>query len=191
MNCYKCKKEAEQKIGDKDLCSSCFMRLAEKRIRKCLRDAGIKKGDKILVLEPITEHFIEKILTMPFEKVSKKLEDFGIKKLSDVYSNSKLKDYIEKEIVNTVIIPWTKDHEIEQILGNLLQNETKLIDERFVKIFKTLTQKNVIEISKKIKIKYKQEKFSAALNKIEELEEKYPGTKDSMLKSGDKLEEFL
>lgn len=188
MKCS-CNKKAEislKHLGN--LCKGCFSRIIEKRIRKTTRINKIfKKGDNILVFDKLSSHIVNNILKDLPKKV------FFYKKYDSInqLNNKIIKNYIKKNKINKVVIPWTLDDEIDKFLKNVMLN--KIIKKNdYIKLFKETTEEELDLFSKMNKLKYIKNKKNKDINDfISNVDEIYPATKFKLLRSSEKLSDIL
>ena len=123
MTCDRCGRKSETKfrhLGNP--CKKCFFYLLEKRIKRVFKEERIKKNDKILILDSLSEYFFKRIMTMPLVVVKMGKSFFGIKEIKSIYENKKLNYFAAKNKINKIIIPWTLDHEVSSFLGKYFKN---------------------------------------------------------------------
>lgn len=177
MKCHKCSAESKYKYIDKHLCKKCFVDLFEKTVRKNLRIGGsLKKTNRLVVVGPIAEWFIKKIVTMPCEKEY-------VAELSD----ESLQDKTVK-----IVLPVTLDDEDSEFLSKLFAKQLKKEekDGRIIKLFRTIPEESVIDFCRLKEIPYTR-KTNREKEMLDKLEKKYPGTKNSMLKSIDFIDDVM
>ncbi len=166
MKCIHCSFKAKLKFTDKDLCSRCFCKVVEKRVRKYLRlSKAIKKGDKIYIDSDVCKYFIDSIISFPITIVKTKAK------------------------ADKVVIPWTLDHECLLFMKKFGDKNYKKIktDKKTVKLFITIDEESLIEFCKIKKIKYQPIKESKLKKELDKLVDKYPEMKYSLGKSVDVL----
>ncbi len=185
-NCTRCGKKAQEG----DFCNSCFAEVISRRIRKDLK-IDLKKGRRLLVFDRLSENIIKDVLKDPkIEILKRSLKEFDIKLLDEaVYDNEKLNDYINKNKISTVILPWTADDEIDGFfIGLFSKNIYKNKDNRFIKLFRSLTNEELARYARIKKIK------TEGINKnnefMEKIAKKYPDIKHSTLRSIEELDEI-
>jgi hypothetical protein len=160
--CHKCNRKSEYKLVDKWYCRKCFSELVEQKIKHNLRGYSIKKDSRLLVLDKPSRYVIEKVINLPVNIIAKGKADYKI-------------------------LPWTMDDENEMLIKSFFENKNmQKEDKKTVKLFYPLSKKEVEGYLKSKKISYKAEK-SEINRMMDEFEEKYPGTKASLLKSSESL----
>ncbi|MBI4919176.1 hypothetical protein HY837_04545 [archaeon] len=176
MICQKCKQERELFTGK--LCSSCFINVLEKRIKKSIREqGGLERNEKILFL--LDESVESKITKFFFEKIYSNLPlkiDYE-KKGSENPEFSGLFDY-QKGEYDKIIVPFTSEKVINDFLKSLFENESFEREKR-INFLESLTIEEIKDVAK---IK----NFEGITNThelLDKIEEKYPGSKHSLLKS--------
>ncbi|GAF92620.1 unnamed protein product, partial [marine sediment metagenome] len=159
MKCHFCHKKAVIKDIDKFYCKNCFARVIEKRVRKYLRiNKVIRKNDKLLVFDNVSLWFLKKIIKDPSIKiVFKKLKP----ELSKVFENKKIKTLAKSKKANKIVLPWTADDEISLFLKAIFSNKKpKNLGQiqSYVKLFKVITEQELVMFSKIKKLGYKEKK---------------------------------
>jgi hypothetical protein len=166
--CHKCKRPAEARLVDKELCRGCFTRLVEQKIRRNLRQYDIKKDSKLHVADDASRYIIEKVVNRPVRIV----------------------DDLKK--ADRIAVAWTLDDENEEFLNNMFLNK-KLFgkeDKKVIKLFTPLSRKELADYLRIKKIKYSPKKTELGAM-LDRMESKYPGLKTSLLKSQCKLKELM
>lgn len=186
--CIKCKKsKALVNLPHiKNLCNNCFTKIIEKRIRKYVRINKIfRKNDKILVIDDLSFFLVKSIIKDLPAKIF--LKNMGI----DDLSKSTVKNKIKKEKINKIIIPWTIEDEANLFLNNLFSKKNKKINKKFIKLLMTITDKEAGLFAKINKLNFKENKKNKDIkNMLDSIEEKYPETKFSLLKSIKQMKEI-
>lgn len=160
--CQKCKQEKELYTGK--LCGFCLIIVLEKRIKKNIKEqGGLRRNDKILFLinnsleSKASEYFFKKIFSeMPLEI---DYEDKG-------------KQY------DKLIIPGSSESIIEEFLDALFSNKKFNFGKQLI-FLESLTGEEIKDVAK---IKNFSEKLIQH-ELLDKIEEKYPGSKLSLLKS--------
>lgn len=194
MKCLKCKKPATQQYVDKHLCNSCYTALIEKRVRKHIRlESKIKKNTTILALDEVSKYFLDRIISMPVKIIKRNSSSFSVKKMDEnLFSSSKIKEFIKEKKINTVVIPWTLDDEAEGFLEQvMISNKSKKTPDKFLKLFKTISRKDIKQFCKIRKVNFKSQKETQISKLLDTMEKKYPGTKNSVLKSSEQIRKAL
>lgn len=180
MKCIKCTKKSEIKLGHiGDTCKSCFLKIAEKRVRKQLRiNSQIKKNDKILFINNGSKEFY--VGEYLFKKIIK-----GLPVKITTKKSSKLNISAKKH--SKIIIPWSLDDEAEQFL-NFVFNKKKQsrFSKKTIKLLKCLSEEEIEMFAKIKKFKYKKPKTKQKpkiRQMLDLLEQRYPGYKFSLLNS--------
>ncbi len=165
MKCIHCSATAKYKFTDKNLCTRCFCKVIEKRVRKYLRlGRFITKGDKVFVDGDVCKYFIDSIISFPMIKVK------------------------DKAKADKIIVPYTLDHKCLLFLQRFSEKNFdldmwKLSEKKIVKLFMTIDEASLIEFCKIKKIKYEPIKDSKLKKELDKLVAKYPETKYSLGKS--------
>ena len=160
--CEKCTHKAEFRLVDKWYCSRCFTELVEQKIRHNLRRYDIKKDSIILATDELCVQVLKKVINMPVRIVSGKQKA----------------DYIA--------LPWTLDDENEEFLKTFLEKKSLKEDKRIIRLFYSLSKDDVKAYCRLKKIEYHPKK--SEINEIlDRFDRKYPGTKTSILRSGETL----
>ncbi len=182
----KCGKEAQES----EFCNSCFPEIMTKRIRKSFK-IDLKKDRKLLVFDRLSEVVVKDILKgSKVEVIRKPFKDFDVVSLDEgIFNNKKLNNYNNKNNIDITVLPWTADDEIDGFFIGLFGKDIKRNnDNRFIKLFKSLTNE---ELSRYARIKgIKTEDINKNNEFIEKLAKKYPDIKHSTLKSIEELDEI-
>ncbi|MFQ5474979.1 MAG: hypothetical protein ACE5DM_04035 [Candidatus Nanoarchaeia archaeon] len=165
MKCARCDKEATCKYVDKQVCERCLTDLVEKAVRKQLRTAGIKKGDKILVIGESSKWFVKNILTVPCE--------------------IQYEDRITKETADHTILPITTDDIGKNLLESFF-NDQDMKKMKGIALFARVTDDALAAFCKIKRIKYKRESCEEK-DLVDSLERQYPGTKNALAQSAQSL----
>lgn len=175
MKCHKCKKSGVARSDEKYFCKNHFVNLVEKRVRKEIRvNKLINKNDKVLIVDDgtdkaaVTKYLIEKIIRDPTVKIKtgaqKRVLDF-----------------------DKIIIPWNLDDEAISYLKSMFeQKEHKFLHQKnVIKPLVGITNEEVSSFAKLKGLKYMGGKvFEKDIQlMIDNMEEKYAGTKFSILKT--------
>ena len=165
MKCIKCKAKI---LGDFEFCKSHFVENVEKRVKKDIRQNNlIEKDEVLLVKDPLSRHFIEKVINVPV-KIGKKGRE---------------------------AMQWTMDDEILLFLDalfskrNLKKSGVGIIKDK-IKLFRTVTDKE-LEAYAKIKglrfNKKRTEKEKSVLAELDLLEKDHRETRFSLIKSVEEI----
>lgn len=189
MKCVKCKKQADIKVQNLKVCKKCFLNIIQKRVRKELRVNNlIEKDDHIAVIDDksaeaqVSKYLLKKILdNLPVSiSVLETKYDIG----EDIQG-----DY------DKVVIPWNADREGSYFLKGIMGNEQGPYQGHFKKNKKRYIKLLLPVISDEVKIfadikgfEYKCKEIKDVVDDfIDELEEKYPEMKFSLLKSSKEI----
>ncbi len=148
MKCYKCKKQAQVRYQNGALCASCFLDILYKRAKKELRkECPFTKGEKVIVYGSLTRRFLEQAIEdLPLE-IHKDTRKFT----KNVF-NEKFTKY------DKIVIPWTANDEAELFYEEIIKKEANFRkighNNKFVKIFKTITDDELIQASKILNINF-------------------------------------
>jgi hypothetical protein len=166
--CHKCIRKAVHKLVDKWYCGKCFAGLIEQKIRQNLRKYGLKKDCRLLVTDKASEHVVRRVINIPVQIVK------------------------GKQKADFIVIPWTMDDENEEFLSMLFSNKSIVVREnkRIVKLFYPVSKKDMKKYFGLKKVHYQAEKTEIN-SMLDTLEEKYPGTKRSLLRSEERLRGIL
>lgn len=189
MKCSRCDKKAETNLKHLGpLCKKDFCWIIEKRIRKNLRkNYDVKKNNKLLVFDDLTEYLIKKIIKTPVQLIKKSKTFFRIKEINDIFGNKKLNNFLKKNRIKYPVLPWTLDHETCFFIKDMFNNKKPKELKGCIKLLKYILEDEVIEFCKFRKIKYKRMKETREKKLLDSLGEKYSETKFSLLKSIEKL----
>ncbi len=187
--CIKCKKSnvLVNLPHIKDVCDSCFAKIIEKRVRKYIRINKIfRKNDRILIIDNLSFFLVKGIIKELPAKIS--LKNMDIRDLSKKAVKNKLK----KDRINKVVILWTLDDEANLFLDNLFAKKNKRLNKKYIRLLVTITDKEAGLFAKINKIDFKENKKNNDIKKmLDTLEQKYPETKFSLLRSGEQMKEIL
>ena len=105
MNCLSCQKETPTKLGyvsnSHRFCKFCFSHIIEKRVRKYLKDHPLKRGQRIVALDPVRLYFAQHVMHIPLiilKRASQKndtvilletLDDLAVSYLDRLFSGKK------------------------------------------------------------------------------------------------------
>lgn len=188
MKCFKCKKN--KAVVDlfyiKNLCKSCFFKIIERRLRKHIRlNKLFKKNDRILIIDNLSFYLVKKIIKdLPVKIFFKEIPVNSL-------NNKKIKDYIRNNKINRIVIPWTLDDEISLFLENIFLNKKTRIKKDYIKLLKTVTDKEIILFARLKNIKFRENKKNKEIKEfLDKLEYKHPETKFSLLRSINQLEKL-
>tara|TARA_Y100000310_G_scaffold327713_1_gene394515 strand:- start:1017 stop:1553 length:537 start_codon:yes stop_codon:yes gene_type:complete len=175
MLCSKCKKfKVKVEISHLgSLCSNCFSKIFEKRIRKFVRLGKVfSKNDRILVSDKLSEYLVKGII-----------KDMPVKMFFRKFSER----FVKEKKVNKVVVSWTLDDELNQFLEKLLFNRS-VKDVKYVKLLKSVTDEEVEAFAKIKKIKFDINKKNKDISEfISVLNKKYDDIKFGLGKSVEKL----
>lgn len=174
MNCV-CGKETNKELEKiADFCTGCFCNHVEKKVKKTLRYADIKKNDKVLLINDktqkgvINEFLFKSIIKgLPIQLVIKdKLDENGFSEFDKIILQDSLDDASEKILID--------------ILNANANNEST----KFIRLLENLSEKEIEAYAIIKNISYeKAYKKSHILTIFDKVEEKYPGSKLSFTKA--------
>jgi hypothetical protein len=161
MKCIKCKAKV---LGDFEFCRSHFVENIEKRVKKDIRQNNlIEKDEMLLAKDPLSRHFIEKVINVPV-KIGKKGRE---------------------------AMQWTMDDEILLFLDSLFGKKNikasgiGIIKDR-IKLFRTVTDKELLAYAKIKGLKFdkkRTEKEKSIISELNLLEKDHRETRFSLIKS--------
>ncbi len=181
MRCKKCRRV----IGRGEFCRPCLVKVIERRVRKHMRlDAVIKKGSRILVMDPLSGYFARALLPV-VEIIRKPKSSFGIKSWDNtIYNNIMLRHHIRQNRIDIAFAPLPMETGLEDYIRKLFLGKTSMVIKRG-RIFPLFSQVTTEELA--LFCDYKRLRFTPAKGKIMNLlrmmEESYPGTKASFAKA--------
>lgn len=219
--CGKCGKEIKQNNdvnnsntnfclkSNSEFCSSCFVKVIEKRIRKHWRELNVDSVQKknsvqkeskidlenknkcaIIVFDDLSEYFLKQIITSPF---------FEIKKINLININT-AKMTTKKTEKNTVflVLPLTLDDVVSSLLGYYFTGKKNLkhrvnhtlnnkannkvitnVNTNIITMLEVLSNEEIRRFCELKKIRFAF-KTDSINQFITELDTKYPGTKHSL-----------
>ncbi len=178
MICQKCRQEKEVFTGK--MCSPCLINILEKRIKKSIREqGGLERNDRILFLlnntveSKVAKFFFETIYSSLPLKIDYEKKGSENKKFSGLFLlNAKKGEY------NKIIVPFASEKVINDFLNSLFKNEN-FQNEKRINFLESLTMEEIKDVAK---IKKFEGKVSSH-ELLDKIEEKYPGSKHSLLKS--------
>lgn len=174
MKCYLCKKEGNIEYQKRPICSSCFSRIIEKRIRKNARiNKLFNKNDRILVLGKINKYFVESMLKdLPVKLFFRAKED---------------KEFIKKNRINKVVALWTLDDEANKFIKGVFSAK-KVKANKKIKLLVNVSDKELEMFSKSNKIKFNPNKKDKDVQKfLDNVEKKHPNIKFNLLRNINEL----
>ena len=162
--CGKCSKQGVYTYVDKHFCEKHFLEIVEKNVRKNFRKYKIQKNEELAINGIIAKYFVDKVLTMPYEISKKK----SVRLVTEI----------------------TLDDLDIAFLDNILNNSSNILfNEKFINIFENLPSSVIKDFCK-----IKNIPFTKKISKLEKdlslLENKYPGTKNSLFKCVKQLGEL-
>jgi hypothetical protein len=160
QNCI-CKKPARVFFTHlSPLCRQCFALLLRRRVRKAIQDFGWLKPNQKVFIDG------EKAVSILFKSAVTGLP---------------LK-YVKKPKAEVIITGKTADDEAVEFLEQLFEGKIKK-QEKTLNIFKNITAKELDRFCELEKIVRKKQKKSELRQKLEKLDEKYPGIMFALQKS--------
>ena len=168
MKCSKCTNEATVKYPNGDLCNSCFMDMLYKRAEKEIRQHPFKKGEKVLIIGKLAEHFLNHINKIEIAKTVAEKEKDGYDK---------------------IILPWTADDEADNFYEQITSSNPNLKENsKVIKLFKSILDKELAEAAKILNIEF----INKARNQdVEKINKKYPTAKFGLVKSSEEIKKAL
>ena len=161
-------------------CDTCFCDVIEKRIRKYIRtETPVEKNEHLLILGELCMSVLKAIL-----------HDLPIT-LSLFKTEKELAAAQRLHIHARVVLPWTMDREIGTFLGNFFQGKSVCEDKRIIKLFMSVTERELNKYTEIRKLSYPSIAHDPVFDVLDALEEKYPSSKYSLLKSANALRPFL
>lgn len=158
------------------------MELIEKRVRKDIRiNKLILKNDKLLVLDDGS--YCSKLNIFMLKSIIKDPTIIIEIKKIDLFDYAKFNNDIK---YNKTIIPWCLDDEIALYLKSMFENKKQIIiSDKTISLILGVTKKEIKDFLDIKKIKYKSSKPIDKDIKlfIGNIDNKYPGTRFSILKS--------
>lgn len=179
MTCVKCRRKTGTNIAQiGEICQKCRYRILEDRIRKRITIAGIKKNDKVrIVNDEITIAMFKKIIgKLPLTiKISSK----PIKGYKFVIAG-KNQDELAEELMNCIITgkKIAKQKEI-QIMQDISEADREFLAKKLGITIKKMKNTRIFQSCKQGLHQMKNTTLGKLLDK---LETKYPGSKTGMLK---------
>lgn len=187
MECFRCRKKARINLKHLGrLCNNCFLKLIEKRVRKELRTKKlIKKDDRILFIDDNSKEFFVCyfLLKSIIKELPVKIETKKTKKLN--LSSNFTKKY------DKIIIPWNLEDEAEGFL-ELVFNKKKQprFSKKAIKLLKNLSEEEIKAFARIKGFSYKTKPKSRIKKMLDELEQRYPGYKFSLLNSTKQMQKL-
>jgi hypothetical protein len=181
MKCATCLNEATTKYPNGDLCNSCFIDMLCKRIQKETKAANpFNANERVLVFGKLAKAFLEKAIGLPLQ----------INEATEEYT----KKTIDKEFpgYDKIVVPWTANDEAELFYTEMTKMNPNMknigSDRKFVKLFKSITDKELIQAAKILGIEFQKVKRSPELEKIHA---KYPSSIFGLGKSAEEFKKAL
>lgn len=166
-NCVVCKKEAAFQLQEW-YCNACFCAVLERRIKKYIRaECPLQKGDHVIVVGDLAHYILKKIIQgLPVKMECRETIPHTLP------PHTKL------------ILPWTMDKEASIFLDDLFQG--KLVydnNPHVIKLFLSITIPELKKYAEILHIHFSEEEHNTVFDILNQLEEKYPSTKYSLVKS--------
>ncbi|MDO8740965.1 MAG: hypothetical protein Q7J54_05340 [Candidatus Woesearchaeota archaeon] len=186
MKCISCNKPATIILKHlQPYCCACFCRMIEKRVRKFVRINKIfKKGDNICIVDDSSHDFLNTqfLLKSIIKGLPVKIEVLKIR-IGNRWDFLKDKKIIKLSKNSKIIIPWTMDDEDSLFLKNVFNSKIS-IKSHFIKLLINITDDESAAFAKcrGFKVSKKGNKNNIK-NLLNEIENKYPGSKFGLLKS--------
>jgi len=161
-----------------DLCRKCFLRLIEARVRKYSRLSKLfRRDDHILTIDPLTHFLVKRIVAeLPLEIYYKNM------KITDLETTT-AKKYIGNNNINKIIIPWTIDDECSLFLEKLFAGK-RAISQKYYSLLLTMTDEEALLFARFNNLRFVSlQKNRDFLGIVNAMQEKYPETKFSLMKS--------
>ena len=179
MGCYLCggKGVIRQQKG-RDICSKCFCRLIEKRIRKYSRvNKCFNTKDRILVIGDLAGYFVGNIVgKRPVKLFFRAKEDKG---------------FVKKNKISKIVPNWTLDDEATDFLEEVFDKKKRKTEKKHVNLLANITDVEAKLFAKLKKIKFKPNKKNKDVIKlIEELTKKHTHARFSLMKNIRALEKL-
>lgn len=173
MKCHLCNKSASiiLKTSNLNYCKNCFTRLIERRIRRYIRHHQlIKKDDTLYIHDALSEYVIKKIL----------------KGLPITITHKKTK-------VSRSVIPSCLEDYTHRFLENLFDLKTLKFkqEQNFIYLFTPIMEEELVSYAKIRNLPYKKKKKDSIRLFLDNIEDKHPSTKNSLLRSIQKMQEIL
>jgi hypothetical protein len=163
MKCYLCKRGGNIKLQKgRDICSDCFVRLIEKRVRKYVRlNKLFKRNDGLVVKDAIDRYFISNLdLPVNFVKKGKK------------------------------VVLWSMDDEVNEFVSGLFSGK-KVKKTKDIRLLKVVTDKELLLFAKIKGLKFKANKKNNDVQKfLDAIEKKHGNIKYNLLKNIEELKKI-
>lgn len=191
MKCIKCHKgKASVFLAHLNhLCTGCAAHIIEKRIRKYVRMSRlIQRNDVIWTADRLAGCITKGIVKGTPVKWLKKKE-----KMRNILKNSRnVKAFIRKNGIRKVIISRTLDDEIAAFMKRALENgQPEKDDKKIVPLLIKVTDQEAGILAKHHKVQFKPNQENREIkDMLDRMEERYPETKFSLLKSAEKIKEM-
>ncbi|MBI2128770.1 hypothetical protein HYU07_00880 [Candidatus Woesearchaeota archaeon] len=186
MKCISCKKTANVILHHlQPYCCPCFCRMIEKRVRKFVRiNKVFKKGDNICIVDDGSHDFLNaQFLLKSIIKglpVKIRILRIKIKNRQDFLKNKVL---LKLSKNTKMIIPWTMEDEDSLFLKNIFDSKAP-IKSSFIKLLMIITDDESAAFAecRGFNVSKKEDKNDVKIF-LNEIENKYPGSKFGLLKS--------
>ncbi len=181
MACRCEKKSDECPENTADFCTNCFLNHAEKKVKKTLKKAGIKKGDKILLINDKTAKGV--VNEFLFRSIIKGLP-------LEIHIKASF-DENDLKIYEKIIIPDSLDDSSERILIGILNAEQLDENNKIARLLENLSEKEIEACAKIKNLVYESaHKKSRILSIFDKIEQYYPGSKLSFIKAVKELRQL-
>lgn len=169
MKCYLCSGKGilKQQKG-RSICSRCFCRLIEKRVRKRARlGRFFGSKDNVLAVGEVSGYFLRVIAG------NRPMKLFFSSRLND--------SFVKKNKINKIVVDWTLDDEINAFLEEILNCKKRKNDKK-IKLIANITDKEALLFAKLKGLKFKPNVKNKDITQlVERLVEKHTHAKYSML----------
>lgn len=181
MKCYKCHKKAQIAYPNGDLCNNCFLDILYKRVKKQIRTENpFEKNEKVLVYGKLAKQFLEKAV----ENLPLKITETA------KYTKNVIHDKYAK--YDKVVIPWSADDESDIFYEEIIKekpNFRNIVDNnKIVKIFKSILDKELVQAAKILKINFKPQKRN---KEVEKIQKKFSMAKFGLVKAADEFKKAI
>lgn len=174
MNCQ-CGKLIEKELENiANFCIPCFTNHIEKKVKKTIREAGIQKNQKVLLINDktvkgVVSEFLFKLI----------IKDLPLKlEIKEAFDEQNLNNY------DKIILQNNLDDCSEDILLTILNAKQTGKSNKIICTIENLSEKEILAYAKIKHLNYEKELTkSRILTIFDKIEQKYPGSKLSFTKA--------
>jgi|GEM_PF-4369201 len=172
--CYLCGVTKTFKHLNRFVCSRCFVRLIEKRVKKGLSRV-FSKNEAVLIVGDLAEYFFDLIMKgFPIKKIKRKRIPANISKF------------------DKIVVESTMDDVDAGFLAGFFGKGLIKKDKKIIRILQSITNEEALRFAKIKKINFKLSDKDEVIKKfLKEMSEKHPEIRFNLLKNVKEVERIL